>query len=200
MTQVPQVTATPHPADTVPQFLPAQAAALVSGVHPQMFAVPAPPHVNGIVQFPQLILPPHPLETKPQFFPPVHAVACVSGVHPHTFGVPALPHVNGAVQVPHRTLRRWPQLSRAVTVPQFLPSRAQNAALVSGAHAARSSPVSSPGSTTGTPPSESGSFAPDPSEESGGALPHAALNAAPRDSTAMRLRQTMASFPFVVMM
>jgi len=39
------------------------------------------------------------------------------------------------LQVPHAALREVPQLSAAVTVPQFLPRRVQNAVLLSGVHA-----------------------------------------------------------------
>ena len=52
---------------------------------------------------------------------------------PHTLGVPPPPHDAGAVHAPHDvTVRVMPQLSGAVTVPQFLPRREQNAASASG--------------------------------------------------------------------
>src|SRR5438552_3396565 len=45
-------------------------------------------------------------------------------------------HVCGEVHEPHDvTVRAVPQLSLALTVPQFLPSRAQNAGSLSGVHA-----------------------------------------------------------------
>jgi hypothetical protein len=51
---------------------------------------------------------------------------------PHTW--PAL-HTSGAVHVPHdATVRLVPQASVSVTVPQFLPTREQNAVSVSEAH------------------------------------------------------------------
>src|SRR6185436_10076212 len=52
---------------------------------------------------------------------------------PQTLAVPPPPQVCGEVQVPHEdTVRLVPQLSLAVTLPQFLPSREQNAVLLSG--------------------------------------------------------------------
>jgi hypothetical protein len=51
---------------------------------------------------------------------------------PQTFEVPPPPQVAGDVHVPHElTVRDVPQLSLAVTEPQFLPRREQKAALVS---------------------------------------------------------------------
>jgi hypothetical protein len=50
---------------------------------------------------------------------------------PHTLDAPPPPHVLGAVHVPHEAVRVVPQLSAAVTLPQVLPSRVQNAASVS---------------------------------------------------------------------
>jgi hypothetical protein len=50
-------------------------------------------------------------------------------VTPQTFAVPAPPHVSGEVQLPQLgTVRIVPQLSFPVTLPQFFPFRAQNAA------------------------------------------------------------------------
>jgi hypothetical protein len=50
--------------------------------------------------------------------------------------VPPPPQVAGEVQVPQElTVREVPQLSLAVTEPQFLPRREQNAVLVSAVHA-----------------------------------------------------------------
>ena len=56
-----------------------------------------------------------------------------TGVTPHTLGVPGLPppQVAGAVHDPQLTLREARQLSVAIKVPQFLPSRVQIAVLVS---------------------------------------------------------------------
>jgi hypothetical protein len=54
---------------------------------------------------------------------------------PHPQSGPPPPQVCGAVQVPQlATVRGEPQLSRPVTVPQVLPSRAQNSASLSGVH------------------------------------------------------------------
>src|SRR4051812_49622269 len=51
---------------------------------------------------------------------------------PQTFAAPPPPQVCGEVQVPHElTVREVPQLSLAVTEPQFLPRREQNVVLVS---------------------------------------------------------------------
>lgn len=112
---------------------------------PQTLAVPPPPHVCGDVHAPhdetvrvapQLSVP----VTVPQFLPrreqkPVSD----SGVQepPHTLGVPPPPHVMGDVQVPQEvTVRETPQLSAAVTEPQFFPRRKQKSAFVSDAHPA----------------------------------------------------------------
>src|SRR2546425_223257 len=46
-----------------------------------------------------------------------------------------VPHVCGLEQLPQLAVRAVPQLSAALTVPQFLPSREQKAALVSGTQA-----------------------------------------------------------------
>jgi hypothetical protein len=106
--------------------------------------VPPPPHMEGDVQVPheltvrlapQLSVP----VTPPQLLPTREQnAASVSGVHvetPQTLAVPPPAHVLGAVQVPHEvTVRPLPQLSFAVTVPQFLPTRVQNAASVSAVH------------------------------------------------------------------
>jgi hypothetical protein len=74
--------------------------------------------------------------TLPQFFANrVQNAVAVSGVQSHAFAVPPPPQVCGAMHVPHdATVRDVPQLSVPVTLPQFLPSRVQNAAFVSGAH------------------------------------------------------------------
>jgi hypothetical protein len=54
---------------------------------------------------------------------------------PQTLGVPEPPQVLGETHEPQElTVRLLPQLSLAVTLPQFLPRREQNAASVSGAH------------------------------------------------------------------
>src|SRR5258707_1416141 len=45
---------------------------------------------------------------------------------PHTLARPSPPHDSGCVHLPHRTVRKVPQLSLAVTVPPFLPLRPQN--------------------------------------------------------------------------
>jgi hypothetical protein len=55
---------------------------------------------------------------------------------PQTFAVPPPAQVAGDVQLPQLdTVREVPQLSFAVTLPQFLARRLQNAASVSGVHA-----------------------------------------------------------------
>jgi hypothetical protein len=68
-------------------------------------------------------------------------LACAYGVAqlppvpppPQTLLVPPPPHVCGAVHVPHEpTVRDDPQLSVAVTLPQFLPRLEQSVASVSG--------------------------------------------------------------------
>src|SRR4051812_12417282 len=54
---------------------------------------------------------------------------------PQTLADPAPPQDCGEVHVPHEvTVRDVPQLSAAVTLPQFLPSREQNVVSVSGVH------------------------------------------------------------------
>jgi len=77
-----------------------------------------------------------------------HAVvAC-----PHTFDVPPPPHVSGDVQLPHElTVRVVPQLSVPVTVPQFLPSRVQNCALLSDVQVEPQGPASDQTTPHGQP-------------------------------------------------
>jgi hypothetical protein len=82
----------------LPQAYPARAqrAASVSGVQPQTFAVPPPPHVCRSVHVPQVavrVVPQLSAAVRaPQFFPsrPQKAVS-LSLVQPHTFGVPPPP-------------------------------------------------------------------------------------------------------------
>jgi hypothetical protein len=126
---------------TLPQFFPSrvQKVALSSAVHPHTFGVPLPPHVMPVAlhmpheatarDAPQLSS----AVTLPQFFPSrVQKVALSSAVQPQTL---LAPQVCGAVHVPHdATVRLVPQLSGAVTLPQFVPSRVQNAVFVSGVH------------------------------------------------------------------
>jgi hypothetical protein len=130
---VPQLSA----AITCPQFLPrrVQNAAFVSAGHAHTFAVPPPAHVCGIVHVPQLatvrIVPQLSAAiTCPQFLPRrVQNAAFVSAAQPHTLAVPPPAHVCGIVHVPQlATVRIVPQLSAAITCPQFLPRRVQNAA------------------------------------------------------------------------
>jgi len=131
---------------TEPQFLPRreQKALLLSAVQeppPQTFAVPPPAQVCGEEQVPQLLtvreVPQLSLAvTEPQFLPRREQNAVLlSAVHvvpPQTFAVPPPAQVCGEVQVPQElTVREVPQLSLAVTEPQFLPRREQNAVLVS---------------------------------------------------------------------
>jgi hypothetical protein len=153
----PQLTVPPQPLVTVPQFLTPQACAAVSGVQAQ---TPEAAHIWPVGHVPQAIVPPQPLVTVPQFLTP-QACAAVSGVQAQTLGVPAPPQVCGATHVPQLTVRRLPQLSRALTVPQFLPRREQNRALLSRVHAERRSPlVGSVGSTDGASASDPASLAP----------------------------------------
>jgi hypothetical protein len=80
-----------------------------------------------------------PLETRvpskyPLQFPCAYAVTHVGALPPQTFAVPPPPHVCGVVHVPQLvTVRIEPQLSAAVTLPQFLPRRVQNAVFDSAA-------------------------------------------------------------------
>src|SRR5437016_1873926 len=68
---------------------------------------------------------PVPLAVPPSVLSPFVAL-------PHTLDVPPPPHVSGEVHVPQEvTVRDAPQLSFAVTVPQFFASLAQNDAFVS---------------------------------------------------------------------
>jgi hypothetical protein len=92
----------------------------LSGVHPHTFGVPAPPQVTPMpLHVPQSNVPPQPSPTLSQFAP---RAAHVLGVQPHTFTTPPPAQVCGAVQVPHATLlRRLPQLSAALMVPQSFP-------------------------------------------------------------------------------
>src|SRR5258708_23530875 len=64
---------------------------------------------------------------------------------PHTLARPSPPHDSGCVHLPHRTVRKVPQLSLAVTVPQFLPLRAQHSPFRRGSHPPRR-PATSPSS------------------------------------------------------
>jgi hypothetical protein len=69
----------------------------------------------------------------------VQCAAFVSPAQPQTLAVPLPPHVLGAVQpapkLQSATVRLVPQLSAAVTPPQFFPSLLQNAGFVSLEHA-----------------------------------------------------------------
>jgi hypothetical protein len=124
---------------TLPQVLPrrVQKAGLVSFVHPHTLTVLPPPHVCGAVHVPQLftvrIVPQlSAAVTLPQFLDRrVQNAAFDSAVQPHTLTVPPPPHVCGVVHVPQLAVRLAPQLSFAVTLPQFLPTRAQNVGFVS---------------------------------------------------------------------
>ena len=70
--------------------------------------------------------------TWPQFAPTrVQNAESVSGWQAQTLFEP---HVSGDTHVPQdATVRETPQLSVAVTLPQFFPTRVQNAAFVSAA-------------------------------------------------------------------
>jgi hypothetical protein len=140
---------------TLPQFFPRreQNDAFVSGVQlvPHTLVVPPPPHVCGEVHVPQELTvrdaPQLSLAvTLPQFFPRREQNdASVSGVQlaPHTLAVPPPPHVCGDAHVPQElTVRDAPQLSLAVTLPQFFPRRVQNDTSVSGVHVPPHAPLS----------------------------------------------------------
>jgi hypothetical protein len=73
--------------------------------------------------------------TLPQFFPSrEQKAALVSAMQPHTFAMPPPAQDSGEAHVPHEaTVRDAPQLSLAVTLPQSLPSRTQNAVSLSAA-------------------------------------------------------------------
>src|SRR5678815_5127718 len=83
-----------------------------------------PPPVSVQVSVPTLLPPPEPF---------LFSAWIVTEVPPpHVFAVPSPPQVVGELQVPHElTVRETPQLSLAVTEPQLLPSRWQNAGLLS---------------------------------------------------------------------
>ena len=71
--------------------------------------------------------------TLPQFLPKrEQKLALDSGGQPQTLSVPSPPHVCGEAQVPQSTVLGVPQLSLAVTLPQFLPKRVQKSVLDSG--------------------------------------------------------------------
>ena len=119
--QDPQLSVPPQPFETVPQFRPisSQASKSVSGLQPQTFGMPPPPHVlSSDEQAPQSIILPHPSFTEPQSFP---SWVQVFGVQLHTFATPPPPQTFGATHDPQ--LRRTPQPS-LTSVPQFLPSTA----------------------------------------------------------------------------
>jgi hypothetical protein len=80
--QAPQVSVPPHPSEMFPQADPQDAF-----VHPQMPAVPPPPHVAGEVQ---LVLPVHPQAV------PTHAVPAAE-LAQFTHAPPAGPQVAGCV-------------------------------------------------------------------------------------------------------
>jgi hypothetical protein len=122
---------------TVPHVAPSreQNAASLSAEQPHTFEAP---HVCGAVQLPHETVRIAPQTsgavTAPQFLPSraQNAASVSVAAQPHTFEAP---HVCGMVQKPHVVVRIAPQLSAAVTEPQFLPSRAQNGASLSGVHA-----------------------------------------------------------------
>jgi hypothetical protein len=121
--------------------------AFVSSAQPQTLGTTAPQVLGGVHGVP------NPQSTTVRFTPqessPVNVphvapsraqnAASVSVVHPQTLGVPAPPQMVGGVHgVPKpqsATVRLTPQLSADVKLSQFLPSRAQNVASVSGVHA-----------------------------------------------------------------
>jgi hypothetical protein len=95
------------------------------------------PESNLAKQVPVLQLMPAGIEvTVPEPAPASVTLTGNVGV-PQTLATPAPLHVWTPAQVPQlATVRLVPQLSRAVTEPQFLPTRAQNTTLDSGAQAA----------------------------------------------------------------
>jgi hypothetical protein len=125
-----------------PQVRPAapQSCVWLSATQPQTLGVPPPPQARGAVQLaPQLTVRATPqlsaALTEPQFLPSrLQKAASLSLGQAHWLAMPAPPQVWGAVQAPQlATVRMRPQLSVAVTAPQTLPCRVQNAASVSGA-------------------------------------------------------------------
>ncbi len=99
-------------------------------MHPHTLATPAPPQLWPTPEHePHARNPPQPSATVPQFFP---SAPHVVGVHPHTPPNPPPPQLCGAVHPPHETVRASPQLSAAVTLPQFAPRRSQKRAFDSG--------------------------------------------------------------------
>src|SRR5437762_3263510 len=101
----------------VPQFF-CRAAQVVSE-QPQTFGVPPPPQTLFPVQKPQSSMPPQPSEIVPHVFP-----SQVTGTQPQTL---LEPQVCGEAHAPHTVVREPPHKSKATTVPQFLPNRAQSA-------------------------------------------------------------------------
>jgi hypothetical protein len=113
-------------------------------MQPQAFARPPPPHVAPV---PEQV--PHddtgrtaPQRSTAEMAPhvaafAVHSSASVSAEQPQTLATPPPPQVRPVPEqkVLSVTVRVTPQLSGAVTVPQSLPRRAANCALLSGAHA-----------------------------------------------------------------
>jgi hypothetical protein len=102
---------------------------LVSG-QPHMFAVPPPPQVSMPEQLPQSAMRDIPQLSKPVAMPqssPCAAQNCwsVSGPQPQTLTVPPPPQLCMPVQVPQLAVRDTPQLSSALTLSQFFPSRVQ---------------------------------------------------------------------------
>jgi hypothetical protein len=98
------------------------------------------PHVAGAVHVPHdaTVREPPQLSaavTDPQFLPSlVQNAVSISAVHPQRLAVPPVPQPLGVEHVPQVTVRAVPQLSAAVTDPQFFPSREQNAASLSLVH------------------------------------------------------------------
>jgi hypothetical protein len=154
---------------TAPQFLPTreQKAALASGVQPQTFVTPPPPH-----ETPVPLHAPHEATVRdvtqlsfsvtfPQFLPSrVQNATFVSAVQPQTPAAPPPLHVSGAVQLPHDAMtRHLPHRSQAVSGPHSLPCRAQTSSSDSGAAASSHPPSGMPPSslshTVGTTPPSS---------------------------------------------
>jgi hypothetical protein len=121
---------------TAPQFFPSLAQNTASLSALQLHTLFAP-HVAGAVHAPhdatvrvapQLSA----AVTPPQFLASlVQNAVLSSAVQPHRFAVPPPPQALGAAHVPQVTVRAVLQLSGAVTLPQFLPLREQNAASLS---------------------------------------------------------------------
>jgi hypothetical protein len=103
---VPQLRTPPQPSLAVPQLKPRASHVFVR--QPQLFAIPPPPQLLGVVHVPQSREPPQPSLTVPQVSLSDAHVAGVHGPAPHWLGVVA-PQVWVPLHVPHDSM--WPQPS-----------------------------------------------------------------------------------------